>query len=165
MQSKEFLLSLMDHNLNLTMPLIEDLRDEPLAFPTSRGGNHALWISGHIAFSLAWVVDGFLQDKANGLEHWKELFDTGTEPSADLGRYPAYDDVVQTCKDYHRTCVGLLNSFSEDQLDQKVNCPEGFESFVGTRRLCFRTVANHWLFHYGQLADVRRTLGRKPLMA
>ncbi|WP_037250200.1 DinB family protein [Rhodopirellula europaea] len=165
MQSKEFLLSLLTHNMNLTMPLIEDLSDQPLAFPTPNGGNHAMWVTGHISFSLAWIVDGFLLGKPNRLEHWKELFDTTTQPVADANHYPAFEEILQTCKNCHQACMNALESLSEEELDEKIDCPDGFEGFVGTKRLCFRTAANHWLFHYGQLADARRSLGRKPLMA
>ncbi|QDS86302.1 DinB superfamily protein [Rosistilla ulvae] len=151
--------------MNLAMPLIEDLKDHSLAFPTPKGGNHALWVTGHITFTLAWVIDVFLQGKPNRLEHWKSLFDTGTEPVADPEHYPPFDELLQTCKACHRECMDLLDSMHEGELDEKVNCPEGFESFVGTKRLCFRTAANHWLLHLGQLADTRRSLARKPLMA
>lgn len=165
MQSKDFLKSLLDHNRSLIIPLIEDLHDQPLALPTSRGGNHALWVTGHITFTLAWVVDEFLEGRPNRLQHWKELFDTGTEPVADAAAYPTFNEVLQTCHACHQECVDLLNATSEEELDDKVDCPDGFESFVGTKRLCFRTIANHWLFHFGQLADIRRSLGRKRLMA
>jgi hypothetical protein len=33
-----------------TMSLIEDMRDAPLTQPTSRGGNHPLWVLGHITY-------------------------------------------------------------------------------------------------------------------
>ena len=165
MQSKTFLKDLLQHNKDLTMPLIEDLRDRPLAAPTAKGGNHALWVAGHITYTLAWLTDEMLKGKTNALASWKELFDTYTDPVEDADHYPPFDDVVERCREYHQACMELLESLTEDELDEKVDCPEGFESFVGTKRLCFRTAANHWLFHFGQLADTRRSLGRKPLMA
>ncbi len=151
--------------MNLSMPLMEDLKDQPLAFPTAKGGNHALWITGHIAGTLAWLVDEMLLGKPNRLEHWKPLFDTYTEPVGDADHYPDFETVHKQCKECHQACMELLETLTEEELDAKVDCPPDFESFVGTKRLCFCTAANHWLFHYGQLADVRRLIGRKPLMA
>ena len=34
----------------LTMGLIADMRDEPLRQPGSAGGNHPLWVLGHLTF-------------------------------------------------------------------------------------------------------------------
>jgi len=165
MQSKAFLLSMFKQNIEVTMPLIEDLRDHPLAFPTANGGNHALWIAGHLAFTLGWTLDEFLQGKPNRFQEWKECFDSTKEPTADADRYPPFDEVFAKCKACYQDCVALLESLSEEDLDEKVECPSGFEDWVGTKRHCFRTAANHLLYHYGQLADTRRSLGRKPLFA
>ena len=33
-----------------TLQLIEDMRDAPVTSPTPRGGNHPLWILGHITW-------------------------------------------------------------------------------------------------------------------
>lgn len=165
MQSKEFLQASLEHNMNMTMPLIEDLKDQPLTFPTANGGNHAMWVTGHITFTLAWIVNEYLQGKANPLQDWKELFDASTTPVADADHYPPFEDVLAKCREWHQSCMELLESLSEADLDTRIECPEGFEEFVGTKRHCFRTAAAHWLYHIGQLADARRTLGRSPLFA
>lgn len=165
MKSKDLLKSQLDHSMEMTVALINDLQDQPFAFPTAKGGNHALWITGHIAHTIAWLVHGFLVKGENPLEHWTELFGTSTQPTSDPDQYPPFEEVLAQCKAYHKICLERLDELSEDDLDAKVECPEEFESFIGTKRLCFQTAANHWLMHYGQLADIRRSLGRKPLMA
>ena len=166
MQSKELLRSLLGHNKNMTMALIEDLKDQPLATPTTNGGNHATWIAGHITYNFGALMHELMQAEPNPFEEWKELFNTYTEPTADAEHYPAFDQVVAKCKAAHQECVALLDSMSEEDLDQESKgCPPEFKDFAGTYRLCFLSAANHWMFHYGQLADIRRTLKRKPLMA
>lgn len=168
MQSKELLRSLLEHNKEMTMLLIEDLKDQPLATPTANGGNHATWIAGHIAHSFGALMQEFMLAEPNPYDDWKDLFATYTEPKAEAEPYPAFDEVVAKCKQAHQACVALIDTMSEEDLDQKSKgCPAEaeYQSFAGTYRLCFLSAANHWMFHYGQLADIRRSLGRKPLMA
>src|SRR5262249_51293867 len=60
----------------------EDLRDPPLVQPTPRGGNHPLWVIGHLA-----VVEGsvpqILFGEPNPVEHWRPLFGQGSTPTTD----------------------------------------------------------------------------------
>ena len=44
--------------------LAEDMRDSPLTQPTPRGGNHPLWVLGHITF-----VEGNLPHILTGEPH------------------------------------------------------------------------------------------------
>ena len=52
-----------------TARLVEDMRDRPLTRPTSRGGNHALWVLGHLA-----VIEGMIPHtvfgEPNPVQHW-----------------------------------------------------------------------------------------------
>ena len=47
-----------------TTRLVEDMRDQPLTQPTPRGGNHPLWVIGHLA-----VVEGMIPHTVFGEEH------------------------------------------------------------------------------------------------
>ena len=64
------------------MKYLEEMRDTPLLSPGPWGGNHAMWIAGHLA-----VVEGRLQQMLHGgpnpVARWKPLFDWGSEPSDD----------------------------------------------------------------------------------
>src|SRR5881227_1581023 len=81
-----------------TMMLIEDMRDAPLTSPTSRGGNHPLWVLGHITFiegNLPHVLFG----EPNPVEHWAPLFAAGTDPKPDMAAYPPFDEILRTYRD------------------------------------------------------------------
>ena len=78
--------------------LAEDMRDAPLTSPTPRGGNHPLWLLGHLTFLEANVPHVILGEP-NPLEHWAALFAPGTEPSSDLSKYPSYDELLRTYRD------------------------------------------------------------------
>src|SRR6478672_5774747 len=94
MQSKQ----LIEHALRMSdgamMGLIHDLRDAPLTQPTPRGGNHPLWVLGHITFIEA-GLPSVLFGQPHALERWAPLFAPGTEPRTDARAYPPLDEVLK----------------------------------------------------------------------
>src|SRR2546430_14103293 len=80
------------------MMLLEDLGDAPLTAPTPRGGNHPLWVLGHITF-IEGNIPHVLFGEANPGAHWAPLFAPGTEPTADASAYPPVDEVLRTYRD------------------------------------------------------------------
>ncbi len=165
MQSKDLLKMALEMNMGMTLPLIEDMRDAPLTFPTPNGGNHPLWVLGHLTYSAANLIQEMMLGKADPLAEWKGIFNFGTEPTSDAAMYPPFDEVLAKCKEVHQANLAVLDSLSEEDLDTpSKGCPPEYAEYFGTYRQCFLMSANHWLFHYGQVADARRAAGRKPLM-
>ena len=145
------------------MMLVEDLRSAPLAAPTPRGGNHATWVLGHITFIEASVRSVFFGEP-HPLPHWAPLFAPGTEPTSDPKAYPPFDEMIQTYRDLRARNLQLLREIGEAGLDRKTKAPpKGLEEVLGTFGDTFHTIAMHQMNHRGQLADVRRALGRKPI--
>src|SRR5947208_38609 len=91
MKSVEFIRMGLELSAGMALKFVDSMKDRPLTFPTPKGGNHPLWVIGH----LAWT-EGELQQvmlgRANPLAHWKEIFGAGSEPSADARRYPSLDE-------------------------------------------------------------------------
>ena len=166
MQSKELLKIAINTAYGITLPLLEDMADTPMTFPTANGGNHPTWIVGHLAYSTGGVIWGVMQGKENPLAEWKDLFAGGTEPQGDAEKYPPYDQLLAKFQEMHNETLELLESMSEEDLDQpSKQCPEGREGFFGTYRQCFLAMAIHLSNHRGQISDCRRSLERKPLLA
>jgi len=166
MQSKDLLKMNLEANMGMILPLLEDMRDAPLTFPTPNGGNHPLWVLGHLAYSINGLTEEIMLGGKNSLAEWKEIFDFGTEPTGDAEKYPSFDEVFAKCKESHQAGMALFDSMSEEDLDTPSKaCPPDYEAYFGTYRQCFQMLANHWLIHHGQVADARRAAGRKPLMA
>jgi len=166
MQSKDLLKMNLENCMGMVLPMLEDMKDAPLTFPTAKGGNHPLWIAGHLAYSEGWVLQETMLGESNPLAGWKEVFSMGTEPVGDADKYPPFDEVLAKLQEVHQANMTLLDSMSEDDLDTSSKaCPPEYEGFVGTYRLCFQQIASHWLMHQGQVADARRAAGRKPLLA
>jgi hypothetical protein len=145
-----------------TAKLVEDMRDAPLTQPTSRGGNHPLWVLGH----LAWVEGGVPQilfGEPNPVEHWAPLFAMGTQPTADATAYPSFDEVLSTFRGLRAKNLKRLDEIDEAGLDQAPKAiPPGFENEMRTFGQTFLVIALHQMTHYGQITDARRAAGRKP---
>jgi hypothetical protein len=144
--------------------LADDLRDAPLTRPTARGGNHPLWLLGHLA-----VVEGAIPQvvfgEANPVGHWEPLFGQGTTPSDDAAAYPPYDEVLGTYRELRAKNLARLEEIGEAGLDAAPRAvPPGFEDEMRTVGQTYLTIAMHQMIHYGQLADARRAAGRQPLI-
>ena len=156
-------IDLIRHNLltsrNHVLARVEEMLPHGLVFPTPKGGGHTLWVLGHLAFIEGLVIGSFMLGEENPLEDWEHPFD-GSDVSGDASLYPAFDVVLATCREMRNRTLGILDSLSEEDLDQpSKNVPKGHEGTFGTYRLCLQYVADHWLMHRGQLADARRSAG------
>ena len=164
MESKELIKANLEATLAMVLKLAEDMKDAPLTSPTPNGGNHPMWVIGHLAYSEGAVICGLMLGEPNPHEAWKEVFANGTEPVDDASVYPPFDDVIAKLRQTNQATLKLLDSLSEEDLDQaSKNTPPQFESFFGTYRKCFMMMSNHRLMHYGQLADARRAAGREKM--
>ena len=164
MQSIELIRWALRMTEGATAALVSDLRDAPLTQPTSRGGNHALWILGH----LCWIEGNLphvLFGEKNEVAHWAPLFASGSQPRADAGAYPSFDELLGTYRRLRARNLKLLDDVGEAGLDRiPRQIPPGFEDAMKTFGQTFLLIALHNMVHYGQIADVRRVAGLKPLM-
>ncbi|HEY2587924.1 MAG TPA: DinB family protein [Tepidisphaeraceae bacterium] len=146
-----------------TMKLIEDMRDAALTQPTSRGGNHPLWVLGHITLTegnIPHVIFG----EPNPVAHWAPLFAPGTEPRADAGAYPPFEEILRTYRDLRARNLQTLEELGDEGLDRKSTAPpKGLEHVLGTVGSAYLTIAMHQMNHRGQVADCRRVAGREPV--
>jgi hypothetical protein len=146
-----------------TLQLIEDMQDAPLTQPTPRGGNHPLWVLGHIAF-IEGNIPHVLFGEPNPVAHWAPLFAPGTEPSPDARGYPPFEEVLRTYRDLRARNLQILEQLGEAGLDRPTKSPpRGLEEVFPTAGQAFLVVAMHQMSHRGQVADARRAAGRKPV--
>ncbi len=164
MQSKDLIKMNLESSAGMVLKMAQDMKDAPLTFPTPNGGNHPMWVLGHLTYSEGAIICGVMLGEPNPHEAWKEIFANGTEPVGDASGYPPFDEVIAKFQQTHEATLKLLDPLSENDLDQpSKNAPPQFESFFGTCRKCFMRMSNHRLTHYGQLADARRAAGRERL--
>ncbi len=165
MNAIEFIKASLDASQGWVGGIIADMKDAPLTRPTPKGGNHPLWILGHLAYSEGDLVQAMIAGKPNPLADWKEIFGQGSEPSDNAAIYPSFDKVTAKFAEVRAATLALLGTLSEADLDKPSHAPESMKAFFGTTGDCLKAVILHYMFHGGQAADARRAAGRKPLMA
>jgi uncharacterized damage-inducible protein DinB len=164
MKAVDFVRASLNSSAGAILPLIEDMKDIPLTFPTPKGGNHPLWVLGHLAWAEGTVIHQFMLGRPNPVADWKGLFAMGSEASADASRYPSFDEVHKAFQDLRAQTLKEVDTLSDDDLDQpSKNCPPEFKEFLGTYAHCLRAIILNTMHHRGQVADARRAAGRKPL--
>lgn len=164
MKTVDFIRMGLNSSFKATLSLIDDMKDRPLTFPTARGGNHPLWVLGHLAYSEGWVIQEMMLGRPNPLAHWKELFSFGTEPTADASRYPDFECARKAFQNIRAETLNALEGLNDADLDQpSKNCPPDFKEIAGTYGQCFLGMMLHPMMHRGQVADARRSLGLKRL--
>ena len=152
-----------------TAHLVEPLRDAPLTQPCTAGstgsrGNHPLWILGHLCV-IEGGIPNILLGEPNPVEHWWPLFGTGSEPKSDASAYPSFDELLRTYRELRAKNIKLLDQIGEEGLDRVPNnVPAGFETMMTTFGQTLLLIAMHNMVHYGQITDVRRVAGLKPLL-
>jgi hypothetical protein len=149
---------------DMGMKHLGEMSDAPLLRPGPWGGNHAMWIAGHLA-----VIEGRLQKMLRGtpnpVERWKPLFDWGSEPVDDPAAYPPFEEVLGTFRDLRGQTHAFLDEAGEEGLDRPTKCQPpgfggaGFET-VGSVILI---IAVHATGHLGGLNVVRAAAGKQRL--
>jgi DinB family protein len=164
MKAVDFVRKSLDSSARGVLALIEDMKDAPFTFPTPKGGNHPLWVLGHLAWVEGNVIQQIMLGGSNPVAHWSSLFGIGSEASAEASRYPSFDEVHKAFRDIHGGTSKVLSTLNDDDLDRpSKNCPPEFKEFLGTYGGCFLVTIYNTMHHRGQVADARRAAGRKPL--
>ncbi len=165
MQATEFVRLALDSSKDWAMGLILDMKDAPTTQPTSNGGNHPLWVLGHIAYSESMLLDAFILGRENRFPQLAPRFGMQTTPTADAGQYPKMDELRELFEKMRAASLDHLATLTDADLDKRSHAPEEFGAGFATVGGCFASMANHIMFHAGQVADARRAAGRAPLMA
>jgi hypothetical protein len=166
MQACELLIRNVELGTKLIRPLLEDLQDAPLERTLSDRGNHAHWMLGHMLFSEAQMCRSFAMGQDNPYTEWSKLFKGGTESDTDAAEYPPYPELLGLFLSERENTIAILQGLTDDDLGtQPAIILPGYEDFFPNKAAVFILNANHPFMHYGQLADIRRRLGRDILMA
>lgn len=165
MNSLAFIQQSLDSTLGFATGMLTDLQDAALTQPTTNGGNHALWILTHLAYSESMLFDCFILGKPNRFEAWNAVVGINSVPSLTQEDYPTMQEGLQMLESVRADVLAYLNSIDEDTLNNKSHAPEEFEDSFGTIGKCFTAMIMHVSIHTGQLTVIRRSLGRSPLMA
>ena len=165
MKATEFIALALKNSRHWTMGLINNMQDSPLTQPTPNGGNHPLWVLGHLTHSESHLLDVFLLGSENRFPELEEKFGMKTEPTANAADYPPMEELLAKNEQIRSALLEHLATLTDDDLDKPANVPEEQREFFGTVGAVFSATVTHYGFHTGQVADARRAAGRQPLMA
>ncbi len=151
-------------HLTLAEGLINGIDAADAATSTCPGGQHPVWVIGHLAFVAGQVTSMLGGTPSIDMDRWKALFDGGTELQQGVGAYPAWDEVVAAWKKGHADVVALAPNAPSEALAGP--CPYDFFVQAGLPTvhdfLSF-VLTTHEGYHLGQLSAWRRAKGMPRL--
>lgn len=165
MKTTDYIKMSLENGKGWALGLINDMRDSPMTQPTPNGGNHPLWVLGHITHGESNLLDVFILGKPNRFPEWEGVFTMQSTPSTDASQYPSFDEVLEKFEAMRAATLAHLSTLNDEDLDQRSHAPEQYGPAFGTVAACFAAMVGHTSFHAGQVADARRADGRAPLMA
>lgn len=163
MNTIEFIRNGLESSRGWALGLLQDVQDAPLTFPTAAGGNHPLWVLGHLVYSEGWLFDDCIMGRDSRFADWGELFGPKSTAVADAAKYPAMSDLFGSWEKIRNDAVSHLGQLTTDDLDRSSNAPAEYGPMFGTVGACYGAMIGHVHFHTGQVADARRALGRQPV--
>jgi len=115
MKATEFVAGALTGGKAWMVGLVADLEDGDLvAAPTIKGGNHPLWVIGHLTASEASIVKGMIKgEQPNVPAGWGPLFGMGSQPVSDASKYPSKAELLEeisSVKKYGACGIGLFRS-------------------------------------------------------
>lgn len=169
MKATELIESSLECTKNWAMGLISTMRENPMQQPTPKGGNHPLWVLGHIVHSESQLLDVHILGKENRFPELAEKFAMGSEPSTNADQYPSFDELMEKFDFMRAATLAHLATLSDEDLGKSTctseDTPQEVLDFIGTVGACFNAMSAHMNYHAGQIADSRRAAGLKPLMS
>ena len=137
--------------------LLDGIPAEKLTHQLTPGGNHALWIAGHIANADDFFLSTLAGTEPKHPDKWRDLFGQGSKPINDAAAYPSLDDVKQALANRREELLAWFQSLSSEKLAEPL--PADYQQFAPNFGAFPGTLAWHEGLHAGQLSMIRRDLG------
>ncbi|MCG3125518.1 MAG: hypothetical protein CHACPFDD_00341 [Phycisphaerae bacterium] len=165
MTTGEILAEQMDETRLWTNRLLADVAGNDWTWQPAPGLAHALWLAGHLAVSQHVLVhvrclgrgildDAFCAHFAIG----------GPVPSAREHAYPDVAEVRRVMDDVHATTLAEVRRMSDALLNEPATGKDGApHPHYHDKRGAVTHAFRHEAFHAGQLALIRRLLGKSFL--
>ena len=161
MEPADFLADELAKTRAWTKQLLADFSGEDWACQPGEGMFHAVWLIGHIA----WAQHGLVAIRCFGegpvVTAYADPFKIGSTP-APVSRkaYPAVDDLVAHFDRVQEDTLAKVRSMSAEDLEASAGKPH---PMFTTKGGAVMHSTRHEAFHAGQIATIRRILGRAPL--
>ena len=145
-----------------TLGLLEGVPQDKLTHQPCVGGNHALWIVGHLGYTDLMFLTRVGNKSIESSEGWIKLFGMGSVPKPDASAYPALGKLKEALADNRETLLAWFASMSAEELAKPLS--DDFKSFASNHGMLMTSLAFHEGLHAGQLTVVRKSLGIAPMI-
>jgi len=148
-----------------TKQFLKDLTDAEWFSSPPQYTTHIAWQVGHIAVAqyslcLRRVRGRTKADESLISDAFIEAFKGGSKPIAEPEKNPPLDEIRRVFDAVHEQSVGELSARSEAELDEPLAEPHPrFKTKLGAVEFS----ALHEMVHAGQIAMLRRLMGKPPL--
>lgn len=141
---------------------LSDFADSDLTVRPVEGAHHAAWQLGHLIFSEARMVNGVRKGAGLTLPLGFDQLH-GKETPIDLQEgFSSLREYVHLLEQQRAMTHELLSSLDGAALD--LPAPEFMRAYAPKVASVFLAIANHELLHAGQIAVIRRKLGKPVLI-
>lgn len=145
-----------------TLKLLADLDGADWTFQPSPGTAHALWLCGHLAASQQVLIHERALGKPFLDPEFIAHFPIGRDvASADQHQYPPVSSVLATMADVHERTLAAVSVMTDSFLAEPCWGKDGAPHPHYTDKLgAIVHASRHEAFHAGQIATIRRMLGK-----
>ncbi len=150
----------LEFSRSVSLGLFEEVPKDKLLHQPLPGGNHALWILGHIAVSDEYFLRNLAGQTTPHLEAWQAQFFAGSVCVPDAAAYPPIEEVLACLNEARERLIAWFGSLPEEQLQGPLPGEKSF--FAPTYAALMSSIAGHEMLHAGQLSVVRKSLGIAP---
>ena len=155
--NKEILRRQVTTSHGMIKRLIDDITDKEALVTIGNSPNNIVWQTGHLAFT-AILAATVLGGKVRLPDGWMEIFERGAKGIDGVKELPSMKSVRDELYRLQAEVVALIDASDDARLDSKVQVTPGWEDTPMNSVLFF---AAHDFYHGGQIALIRRTLGRQ----
>lgn len=165
MTQTELLAEQLDGSRQWTLMLLADMNGDDWTHQPGPGLAHALWICGHLTSAQNTLIHVRCLGTPALDDSFKAHFALGKPvASATEHAYPSVDAVRATMDEVHQKTLSAIRSMSDAVLDEPASGAEGRpHPHYSDKRGAVAHCNRHEAFHAGQLATIRRLLG-KPFL-
>ena len=161
MQAKDVIRQIVELSHMVVRAYVEDLSDEDLLVRPVPAANHTAWQLGHVISGTAQMLEA-LGHKAprlpDGFAAAYTKDTAGSNDPAAFAKKAEYLSLVETVK---TATLAAIEATPDSALDAPG--PEPMRHYAPTIASVLTLAGEHWLMHAGQVAVVRRKLG-KPVL-
>jgi len=164
MDAREMLIDQVTTIRGTMLATFKDLTAQERLWQPGPGMNHAVWLAGHIAWSLDHLILDYCVGAAQLPQRYAALFGLGSQLLSDASGYPDSQELLERLAAGHEAALAWLRAADEAELQRR---PEGFDAMDERRRGMFasrgRCVwfhAQHEAMHAGQMGYLRRLMGK-----